>query len=219
MNNWYDKTGIFIEESLNRFICLVSVEGEVIECYVQSSCRLDNFIDLKTKIVFLKKIHNPRRAKYILVGFKFGRSKVILSPKLANDLFLDFLNSKKSSYIGDRKNIKREYKIDNYKSDFYIPSTKKVFEVKAVIDFQNVTKFPSVFSERALKQLDKIEKLLDDGFDCYYEIISLNPLTKSIEFAMEQKLSWRLKGLVNKGLIIEFKKVLCKKDVLELVCI
>lgn len=217
MNNWYDKMGIFIEESLNRFICLVNVEGEVIECYVQSSCRLDNFIDLKNKTVFLKKIPNPRRAKYILVGFKFKRSKVILSPKLANDLFLAFLKSKKSSYLGDRKSIKREYKIENYKSDFYIPSTKKVFEVKAVIDFQDITKFPSVYSERALKQLDEIEKLLDEGYDCYYEIISLNPLTKSVEFDMKHKLSLRLHDLVHKGLIIEFKKVLYKKDAWELV--
>ena len=45
--------GIFIREQKNRFICEVMVEDEIIECYVPSSCRLDNFIDLHGKRVLL----------------------------------------------------------------------------------------------------------------------------------------------------------------------
>ena len=212
MNNWYDCIGVFIEESLNRFICLVNVDGKIVECYVQSSCRLDNFINLKGKTVFLKKILNPKRARYIVVGFKYKRIKALLSPKMANDLFFDYLSSRKSAYLGDRKNIKKEYIIGNYKSDFYIPSSKKVFEIKAIIDFSDKAIFPSVYSERAIKQLIEIEKLLDNGYCCYYEIISLNPLINDIEFDMKQKLSIELQRLIAKGLIIEFKKAVCKNN-------
>lgn len=43
------KTGIFIQELKNRFLCEVEIDGESTVCYVPSSCHLSNFLDLKGK--------------------------------------------------------------------------------------------------------------------------------------------------------------------------
>ena len=44
------KIGIFETEIKNRFLCSVCVNGETVTCYIPSSCRLSNFIDMKEEI-------------------------------------------------------------------------------------------------------------------------------------------------------------------------
>ena len=46
--------GTFIEEVKNRFLCKVKIQDEIIECYIPSSCRLENFIRLNGSTVLLK---------------------------------------------------------------------------------------------------------------------------------------------------------------------
>lgn len=221
MNDWYDFEGIFLEECSNRFICLVNISGVIEEVYVQCSCRLDNFVDLKGKRVYLKMILKPKRVKYILVAFKYKRSYALLAPKIANDLFYEFLNSKKSSYIGKRSNIMREKKINGYKSDFYIDDTKSIIEVKALLSFEDTPLFPTVYSERAIKQLDEIAKLLEAGYICRYGIVSINPYVTNICFDSESLLVKKLITLMAKGLYLEYfhikylknKWVLIKRDI------
>ena len=41
-----NETGTFIKESKNRFLCEVLVDKKITECYIPSSCRLDNFLEL-----------------------------------------------------------------------------------------------------------------------------------------------------------------------------
>ena len=40
------KTGIFIRELKNRFLCEVEIDSESVVCYVPSSCHLSNFLKL-----------------------------------------------------------------------------------------------------------------------------------------------------------------------------
>lgn len=47
-------TGVFKTELKNRFLCTVCVDGVDVICYIPSSCRLSNFIDLSGKTVLLK---------------------------------------------------------------------------------------------------------------------------------------------------------------------
>lgn len=214
MNSWYDCTGTFLEECNNRFISLVNVDGNNVEAYVQCSCRLDNFVDLRGKTVYLKKISNPRRAKYIIIAFKKGNSFALLSPKYANDLFFDFLKSRRASLFGPRKNIKKEYTVENYKSDYYIFDSKTIIEVKALLSMDTISMFPTVYSERALNQLDKIEHLLEIGYTVYYEIVSINPTIKKVMLNVENSLlAKRLVELEKKGLIIEYKKACIRNNI------
>ena len=45
--------GRFIAESKNRLRCIVEIDGATTPCYIETSCRLDNFLDLKGKEVLL----------------------------------------------------------------------------------------------------------------------------------------------------------------------
>ena len=46
--------GTFKEETKNRFLCQVTIDSKDVECYIPSSCRLGNFIDMKGRTVLLK---------------------------------------------------------------------------------------------------------------------------------------------------------------------
>ena len=59
------KHGIFKEELKNRFLCLVEIDGEDTLCYIPSSCRLSNFIDLTGREVLVLPVLSPdARTKY-----------------------------------------------------------------------------------------------------------------------------------------------------------
>ncbi|MCM0703909.1 DNA/RNA nuclease SfsA [Faecalicatena sp. BF-R-105] len=89
------------------------------------------------------------------------------------------------SFLGYRNVIFREYIVDGYKCDYYIKDTNTIIEVKSVITTKSVAEFPSVFSQRALLQFEKLRQHLLKGVQVCYMIVSLNPNTKSIRLCEE----------------------------------
>ena len=62
--------------------------------------------------------------------------------------------SRKLASFGRRSDFKKEYTIQDYKTDFYIPSSKTIIEVKQLGgDFDNIT-----FSENNTTPLKKNQK-------------------------------------------------------------
>lgn len=59
--------GIFIEESKNRFLCKVVVDGVLHECYVPSSSKIENYLNINNKEILLTRNQGGnRRTKYSL---------------------------------------------------------------------------------------------------------------------------------------------------------
>ncbi len=50
------KIGVFKEELKNRFRCVVTIDDVDTICYIPSSSRLSNFIDLSNRVVMLRPI-------------------------------------------------------------------------------------------------------------------------------------------------------------------
>ena len=62
--------------------------------------------------------------------------------------------------------------------------------------------FPTVFSERALKQLEKLRDLLSLGYRVHYSVISLNPYVSSIYFVSDAQFTPLLKSCIDLGMTI-----------------
>lgn len=172
---------IFISEIRNRFLCEVSIDGLIVRCYVPSSCRLDNFLDLTGKIVLLTPTKS-RGAKtpYSLLAIAYKNNYIILNSSLANYAVGQALTTKRFSFLGRRTTIQKEFYVGNYKSDFFIRETETLIEVKSIITTDAVARFPSVFSLRAIDQLQAIKNHLKNGKPACYIIASLNPYVKAI---------------------------------------
>ena len=107
------------------------------------------------------------------------------------------------SFLGKRKNYRTEIDIDGYKTDFFIPSSKTIIEVKSVIATSETALFPTVYSERTLVQLRKIAALLDEGYKGYFFIVSLNPYVKEIKLTHDTEVFKQLSECIRRSMIVK----------------
>ena len=177
------KHGIFKEELKNRFLCLVEIDGEDTLCYIPSSCRLSNFIDLTGREVLVLPVLSPdARTKYSVYALAGNHGFILLNMSKANEAVAGSISSRRFSFLGKRTLIRKEYKVGGYKSDLYIEDTKTVVEIKSILSFakSREARFPSVYSQRAIDQLVKLRCLLDEGYRVSYIFVSLNPSIKRL---------------------------------------
>ena len=173
--------GTFRSEIKNRFLCSVNIDGKNVICYIPSSCRLSNFIDMTGRTVLLKPIETPNaRTSYAVYAVKYRKSFILLNLAQTNRIVEAQIGRRYFSFLGARKKISREYKIGNYKTDLFIHDTNTLIEIKSTLSFSKESVFPTVYSERAVKQLKAISCLLNEGYHACYVLASLNPGVKEI---------------------------------------
>ncbi|WP_298035298.1 DNA/RNA nuclease SfsA [uncultured Dysosmobacter sp.] len=206
------KHGIFKAELKNRFLCLVEVDGEDNLCYIPASCRLSNFIDLTGREVLLSPVISPNaRTKYSVYALEGNDGFILLNLSKANEAVANNLCSRRFSFLGKREHIRKEHNVDGYKSDLYIEDTCTILEIKSILSFardKNAV-FPSVYSQRAIDQLFRLNSLLDAGYSACYIFVSLNPKIKQLAINIEFKEYWEAfnhcvkKGMNVKGVSIK----------------
>lgn len=130
---------------------------------------------------------------------------------LANKIVGNSIRNRRFSFLGSRKNIKKEYTVGNYKCDLYVEDTETVIEIKSILAFDKMAYFPTVYSQRAVEQLMKINQLLDMGYNVCYIFISLNQKVKQLQInsdIYDYCKTFRTciqKGMLLKGYTLGFK--------------
>ena len=197
------KTGIFRRELKNRFLCEVDIDGESTVCYVPSSCHLRNFMNLQGKSVILVPTQSKEtRTEYALFAIPHKRSYILLNTSMANRAVKDSINGRRFSFLGKRNTIYTEHYVEGYKSDIFIQDTNTIIEIKSVLSTDDCARFPTVFSERSLKQLEKLRDLLNKGYRVHYTIVSLNPYVKSISIIRTTLFAELLHDCINQGMTV-----------------
>lgn len=188
MSNLSLKRGIFKEELKNRFLCLVEVDGEDTLCYIPSSCRLSNFVDLTGRIVLLLPVASDNsRTKYSVYALSVGNEFILLNMSKVNKAVECSIGNRRFSFLGKRTNVRKEFRIDGYKSDLYIKDTKTIVEIKSILSFDSDAQFPTIYSQRAINQLMKLSDLLEKGYKVCYVFVSLNPNVKKLTLNVKIK--------------------------------
>lgn len=171
------KHGIFKEELKNRFLCHVEIDGEDTLCYIPSSCRLGNFVNLAGREVLVSPIvSTDARTKYSVFALSEGDDFILLNMTKANEVVKKAINNRRFSFLGKRTHIIRERTIGGYKSDLYIEDTRTIVEIKSILSFDKNREacFPSVYSQRSIDQLMKLKCLIEGGYRVAYIFVSLN---------------------------------------------
>lgn len=147
---------VFIRESRQRFLCTVLLENEEIECYVSSSSKLSQYINLENFRVLLSKNKASKlRTLYTLEAAEISRGNyVYLNLNKVNQLFENYLVN---NGILERS-IYREKKVsDNLKVDFYL-DMQGYYEIKALLNGTDEIEFPDTSSNRLQRQLSEYIK-------------------------------------------------------------
>lgn len=106
----------------------------------------------------------------------------------------------------------REHKIDGYKCDLYIKDTNTAIEVKSLLSFEQEALFPTVYSERAVKQLQQLSNLLEAGYRVCFIMVSLSRTVKKMKINPEIVDFYDLfqecvaKGMTFRGAVLGFNK-------------
>ena len=207
-------TGIFKNEIKNRFRCIVKVDEKDELCYIQSSSRLDNYVLLKNKSVILRKIENPNKMNYAVLAKPYHKDYILLAPMMANEIIFSEINRRLFSKLGYRKNAILEFTVDGYKADIYLPKSDRIIEIKALIsDKKDGNVFPTVYSDRTLKQLTAINKLLILGKKCNLIIVSFNPYFKNIVINTNTMFYNCLKECLDNGLELDAYSISCQNNI------
>lgn len=154
--------GTFVQETKNRFLCTVAIDSVEVECYIPSSCRLSNFLDLQGRTVILTPNQDKTaRTRFAVYAVKIGRQFILLNLSKPNRIIEAEIQKRRFSFLGKRDHVFHEKTIEGYKCDLYIENTKTIIEIKSILCFEETVVFPTVFSERGIKQLAKIAELLE----------------------------------------------------------
>lgn len=197
------KTGLFIKELKNRFLCEVEIESETVVCYVPSSCHLSNFLKLYKKKVLLVPTATPNsRTKYALFAVPYKHSYIVLNTSMANQAIGVSLKKRIFAFLGKRNSISKEHFINGYKCDFYIEDSDTIIEVKSIIATAYEAFFPTVYSERTVNQLCKIQELLKAGKRACFFVVSLHPYLKRIVIARDTDFQKELSICMANGMIL-----------------
>lgn len=211
--------GIFVRELKNRFLCEVMISGVSTVCYVPSSCHLGNFLKLNGKTVLLTPTRTPNtRTAYALFAVPYKRNYILLNTSMANRAVEGSLQRRRFAFLGKRSHIFTEHQVNGYKADLFIEDTRTVLEVKSVLSLDTVAKFPTVFSERALNQLVKLQDLLMAGYRVHYCIVSLNPYVKAIQVLSNTSFCPMLKDGIKNGMTVSGHACFVKAGKPELKC-
>lgn len=175
--------GVFIEESKNRFLCTVLIEGNICECYVPSSSRIENYLKLRGRKVLLTVNNNANsRTAYSLFAVKYYNKYILLNLNIINKVVESIITDGKLRVL-DNYQISLEKTFNGYKTDLLLSrnDTIAMVEVKGIIASRRIVEFPNVHSERAIKQLIKIKGILQSGVKVFYIITSLSPIVRKIK--------------------------------------
>lgn len=194
-------TGQFVKELKNRFLCEVLIDGTPTECYVPSSCHLSNFLALRGKQVLLLPTQTPNaRTKYALFAVRYKRSYIVVNTSMANRAIEEDIHSRRFSFLGKRSDVVKESTVHGYKTDLYIKDTDTIVEIKSVISLATNAVFPTIYSERTLNQLRKLQELLHQGKKVFLFIVSLHPYVTEITLNKETRFYKELSCCVELGM-------------------
>ena len=121
------------------------------------------------------------RTRFSVYAVKVGKQFILLNLSKANRILEAELRKRRFAFLGKRKYISSEKNVAGYKSDLFIEDTNTIIEIKSILSFGKLAYFPTVYSERGVKQLLKLSSLLDQGYKIYYFFVSLNPYVKTVK--------------------------------------
>lgn len=169
-------TGIFIKEAKERFIGYVKIGSQIEECYISSSSHLNKLINLiNKKVLLIENKGKKLRTKYTVQAVVDKNNTILVNLNFVNGIVYEYLK-----HVYKNIEIKREFNIQNYKSDFYLPKNNTIIEVKSLLSKTKIATFPMIQGERSIRQLKTIYELLKRGYNVDYYVILLNQCIQEI---------------------------------------
>ena len=162
-------SGIFMERP-NRFITLVSIDGEVHRAHLADPGRLKELLVPGVQLLLRRAPKDSKRkTKYSVVMMQQGEVWVSLVTTLANRFVATLLKNQALPFLAGYELSRREVPYENHRFDFLLQSAEKkplYLEVKSVTHVvDGLARFPDAVSARATAHVRVLTDMRKKGID------------------------------------------------------
>lgn len=158
-------TAEFVER-LNRFVAVVSLNGELVRCHVRNTGRLKELLTPGAKVFIEESDNSARKYKYSLIQVMKGDVLVNIDSQAPNIMAREWAKE----YFGAEAVVKPEQTFSDSRFDLYIEAgDRHIFvEVKGVtLEWEQVAYFPDAPTERGVKHLFELVESVKQGYEAY----------------------------------------------------
>lgn len=162
------KTGHFIKRP-NRFIAYVEIDGKEEIVHVKNTGRCAELL-VPGATVYVQKAEeeSARKTAWDLIGVQKDGRKINMDSQVTNHVVKEWIEAGK--WFSDVTLIRPETTYGSSRFDLYVEyGDKKAFiEVKGVtLEEDGIVRFPDAPSERAVKHMEELQKVVKDGYEAY----------------------------------------------------
>ncbi|MBQ8830873.1 MAG: DNA/RNA nuclease SfsA [Oscillospiraceae bacterium] len=147
----------------NRFIAMVDVDGELVKCHVKNTGRCKELLVPGAEVLLYEPKTENRKTKYDLVSVYKGERLINMDSQAPNKIAGEYLENVLPGLIS----LKSEVTHGDSRFDFYAETEAggMFIEVKGVtLEKENVAMFPDAPTERGVKHINGLIRLLDEGY-------------------------------------------------------
>jgi|TARA_B100001971_G_C18225680_1_gene560243 sugar fermentation stimulation protein A len=160
--------GLF-QKRLNRFLCIVNIDGEPTECFLPNSGRLQELLVKGSLVQVLPKQGKFRRTSYDLFAIFYKKGWAVIDSRVPNILIYEALMECSLPEFLNYDEIQKEPTYGNSRLDFLLKNSntnkKCLIEAKSCTLVKNgVALFPDAPTERGRRHLKELTEAHIQGF-------------------------------------------------------
>ncbi|WP_456475251.1 DNA/RNA nuclease SfsA [Candidatus Pyrohabitans sp.] len=159
------KRGVFIQR-LNRFACLVEVDGEAAKAYLPNPGRLQELLVINAEVLLRLCRGAQRKTAYDLIGVKAGKAWVSVDSRVPNALFREAVEQRRLAEFAGYRIAREEVKFGESRLDFLLSGSPPcLVEVKScTLVEEGIARFPDAPTARGRRHLLELIKAREEGY-------------------------------------------------------
>lgn len=151
----------------NRFIALVSLAGETVDCHVKNTGRCKELLVPGATVILAKAAGNQsRRTQYDLIAVYKGKQLINMDSQAPNQVMKEWLSQQ--GLFGEPIQLLRpEFRYLESRLDFYLETAGRrcMMEVKGVtLETEGMVRFPDAPTERGIRHLNTLITAAEHGY-------------------------------------------------------
>ncbi len=159
------KQGTFIQR-LNRFACLVEVEGSQARAYLPNPGRLQELLIPSAAVLLRKCKGSVRKTGYDLIGVKAGETWVSVDSRVPNALFKEALEQGRLAEFKGYRIAQEEVAFGKSRLDFLLEPPALVEVKSCTLVEEGIAKFPDAPTARGRRHLLELIEAKEEGYRC-----------------------------------------------------
>lgn len=152
----------------NRFIAVVSLDGEEEICHVKNTGRCKELLVEGAEVILSEAVPGKRRTRYDVIAVYKGGRLINMDSQVLNGVFAEALPS--LGLFRDMTLLRPEAAYGDSRFDFYVEhgGGRAYVEVKGVtLERDRVVFFPDAPTERGIRHVTELTKCIEEGYGAY----------------------------------------------------